>query len=93
MQEDTQSDEATALVTKMNKLGADISNQTLFFDLWWKRGIDEKNAKRLIKDSGQLSEYLRYKRLVAKYSLSEPEEKIINILDVTGSSALSKIIR
>ncbi len=88
---DTQSDEATSLVTKMNKLGADISNQTLFFDLWWKRVIDEKNAKRLIKESGQLSEYLRYKRLVAKYSLTEPEEKIINILDVTGSSALVKL--
>ncbi|MFQ5573256.1 MAG: M3 family oligoendopeptidase, partial [Nitrosopumilaceae archaeon] len=89
--EDTQSDEATSLVTKMNKLGADISNQTLFFDLWWKRVIDEKNAKRLIKESGQLSEYLRYKRLVAKYSLTEPEERIINTLDVTGVTALVKL--
>jgi len=88
---DTQSDEATSLVTKMNKLGADISNQTLFFDLWWKRGINEKNAKRLMKDSGDLIGYLRYKRLLAKYSLSEPEEKIINTLDVTGSTALVKI--
>jgi len=88
---DTQSDEATSLVTKMNKLGADISNQTLFFDLWWKRGINEKNAKRLMKDSGDLLGYLRYKRLLAKYSLSEPEEKIINTLDVTGSTALVKI--
>jgi len=88
---DTQSDEATTLVTQMSKLGAEIENKTLFFDLWWKRGIDEKNAKRLMKDSGQLSEYLRFKRLLAKYSLSEPEEKIINTLDVTGASALVKI--
>ena len=88
---DTQSDEATSLLTRMTKLGSEISNRTLFFDLWWKRGIDEKNAKRLIKDSGELSGYLKYKRLVAKYSLSEPEERIINTLDVTGSTALIKL--
>ena len=88
---DTQSDEATSLLTRMTKLGSEISNRILFFDLWWKKGIDEKNAKRLIKDSGELSGYLKYKRLVAKYSLSEPEEKIINTLDVTGSTALIKI--
>jgi len=87
----TQSDEATSLLTRMTKLGSDISNRVLFFDLWWKKEIDEKNAKRLIKDSGELSGYLKYKRLVAKYSLSEPEERIINTLDVTGSTALVKL--
>ena len=45
----------------------------------------------MIKDAGELSDYLRYKRLVAKYALTEPEEKIINTLDVTGISALVKI--
>ena len=50
----------------------------LFFDLWWKKQIDEKNAERLIRNAGELADYLRYKRLVAKYSLTEPEEKIIN---------------
>ena len=87
----TQSDEATSLLTRMTKLGSEVSNRTLFFDLWWKKGIDEKNAKRLIKDSGEYSGYLKYKRLVAKYSLSEPEERIINTLDVTGSTALVKL--
>ncbi len=89
--ENTQSDEATSLLTRMTKLGSDVANRLLFFDLWWKKGIDEKNAKRLIKDSGELSGYLKYKRLVAKYSLSEPEERIINTLDVTGSTALVKL--
>jgi oligoendopeptidase F len=87
----TQSDEATSLMTMMSKLGSDISNKILFFDLWWKTQIDDKNAKRLIKEAGELSEYLKHKRLVAKYSLSEPEEKIINTLDVTGISALVKL--
>ena len=87
----TQSDEATTLLTKMSKLSSDISNRLLFFDLWWKRKIDSKNAKRLINDAGELASYLEYKRLVAKYSLTEPEERIINTLDVTGSSALVKL--
>ncbi len=88
---DTQSDEATSLMTKMSKLGSEISNRILFFDLWWKTQVDEKNAKRLIKDAGELAEYLSHKRLFAKYALSEPEERIINTLDVTGISALVKL--
>jgi len=88
---DTQSDEATSLMTMMSKLGSEISNKILFFDLWWKTQVDEKNAKRLIKDSGELAEYLAHKRLFAKYALSEPEERIINTLDVTGISALVKL--
>jgi len=88
---DTQSDEATSLMTRMSKLGSEISNKMLFFDLWWKMQIDEKNAKRLMKNTGEITEYLSHKRLFAKYALSEPEEKIINTLDVTGISALVKL--
>lgn len=88
---DTQSDEATTLLTRMTKLGSEIENRTLFFDQWWKKQIDQKNAERLMKSAGQLSEFLRHKRLVAKYSLTEPEERIINTLDVTGSAALMKL--
>ncbi|MGI0082854.1 MAG: M3 family oligoendopeptidase [Nitrosopumilaceae archaeon] len=88
---DTQSDEATSLLTRMTKMGSNIENRTLFFDQWWKKKLDQKNATRLIKSSGQLAEFLRHKRLVAKYLLTEPEEKIINTLDVTGSTALVKL--
>ena len=87
----TQSDEATSLLTMITKLSSDISNQLLFFDLWWKTQLDDKNAKRLIKSSGEIAGYLKHKRLVAKYSLTEPEEKLINTLDVTGVSALVKL--
>lgn len=88
---DTQSDEATSLMTRMSKLGSEISNKILFFDLWWKTQVDEKNAKRLMENTGDLREYLTHKRLFAKYALSEPEERIINTLDVTGISALVKL--
>jgi len=89
--ENTQSDEATSLLTRISQFGSEIENRLLFFDLWWKKQIDEKNARRLIKSSGEFSQYLEFKRILAKYSLSEPEEKIINTLDVTGASALVKL--
>ena len=88
---DTQSDEATSLMTRMSKLGSEISNKILFFDLWWKTQIDENNAKRLMENTGEITQYLLHKRLFAKYALSEPEERIINTLDVTGVSALVKL--
>lgn len=88
---DTQSDEATSLMTKMSKLGSEVSNKILFFDLWWKTQVDDKNAKRLMKNAGEVTEYLAHKRLFAKYALTEPEERIINTLDVTGISALVKL--
>ena len=89
---DTSSNDASALVIRMEKLASDIANRTLFFDLWFKKQIDDENAIRLIGAVPKVyQEYLRHKRLVAKYSLSEPEEKIISTLDVTGTRALVKI--
>lgn len=89
---DTASSEASALVTRMEKMTSDVSNRTLFFDLWFKKGIDDNNAGRLIEAVPSVyREYLRHKRLVARYALSEPEEKIINTLEVTGTRALVKI--
>ena len=89
---DTSSNEASALVIKMEKLASEVSNRILFFDLWFKKEIDHDNANRLINAiSVMYSEHLRHKRLVAKYSLSEQEEKIINTLEVTGNRALIKI--
>ncbi|ABK77118.1 oligoendopeptidase F [Cenarchaeum symbiosum A] len=88
---DTQSDKATALLSRAGKMGADVANSLVFFDLWWKKTIDDKNARRLIKESGDLANLLSHKRLVARYSLTEPEERIINTLDVTGASALVKL--
>ena len=89
---DTSSNEASALVIKMEKLASEISNRMLFFDLWFKKQINHENANRLINAIPKAyQEHLHHKRLVAKYSLSEPEEKIISTLEVTGIGALIKI--
>ena len=89
---DTSSNEAAALVLQTEKLSSQISNQILFFDLWFKKELDKNNSHRLIDCiSTVYREYLRHKRLVAQYTLNESEEKIINTLEVTGASALVKI--
>ncbi len=88
----TASNEASALVTKMDKMSADAANRLLFFDLWFKKQVDDANAARLIDGvSPVYREHLRHERLLAKHSLSEPEERIINTLGVTGIGALVKI--
>jgi oligoendopeptidase F len=89
---DTSSNERAALVTKMGTFGSNITNRLLFFDLWFKKELDEENAQRLIESvSPVYREHLKHLRLLAKYTLTEPEERIINTLEVTGTSALIKI--
>jgi oligoendopeptidase F len=89
---DTSSNEQAALVTKMAMFGSNMANRLLFFDLWFKKEVGEETAQRLIESvSPVYREYLKHQRLLAKYTLTEPEEKIITTLEVTGTSALIKI--
>lgn len=88
--EDTQNQTALSMVAKMEQLSADISNRVLFFTLWWK-ALDDKTAARLIKDSGDYHYWLEEMRHFKPYTLSEAEEKIINIKDVTGANALTTL--
>jgi len=88
----TSSNEFAALVTKMGIFGSNIANRLLFFELWFKKGVGEETAQRLIESvSPVYREYLKHQRLLAKYTLTEPEEKIITTLEVTRISALTKI--
>ncbi|HEX5186314.1 MAG TPA: M3 family metallopeptidase, partial [Nitrososphaeraceae archaeon] len=88
----TSSNEFSALVTEMELLGTTISNKLIFFDIWFKNILKESDAKRLISSVDPVyRQYLTHKRTLAKYTLSEKEEKIINIFEVTGSNALVKI--
>jgi len=85
--EDTQNQAAQSLVAKTQQMAADTSNQVMFFNLWWK-SLDEKIAKKLMQDSGDFRYWLEEMRHFKPYTLSEPEEKVINIKDLTGSNAL-----
>jgi len=87
---DTQDEAAQAQVARADQFQAEISNQSLFFNLWWK-ALDDKNAQRLLKAAGDYGYWLVAMRNFKDYTLSEPEEKIINIKDVTGVSALNML--
>lgn len=90
--ENTSANDIAALVTKTNVYSTEASNKLLFFDLWFKKIIDDNNAKRLI-DAAPLfyKAHLNHERSLSKYTLEESEEKIINLMDVTGISALIKV--
>jgi len=88
---DTSEPKALSLVAGMDDLSAKIANRTMFLELWWKKAIDRKNAERLLENAGHLENYLSRQRKLAKYTLTEPEEKIINIKDTTGTGFIRKL--
>ncbi|NOR88741.1 MAG: M3 family oligoendopeptidase [Anaerolineales bacterium] len=87
LSEDTQDQKIQAFMAQMEQLGAQIDNRIMFFNLWWK-SLDDKAAARLLEASGDYQYWLEALRLQKPYTLSEPEEKIINLKDVNGTQAL-----
>ncbi len=85
--ENTQDEEAQNLLGQVRQRMAGIQNRLLFFDLWWK-ALDDENAERLMAASGDYRYYLEKMRLYRPHTLSEAEEKVINLKDTTGTMAL-----
>ena len=79
----TSQSDALAFRSRIDKTLADAQNRTLFFELWWKE-LDAENVARLTETSGDLRYYLESLRRFAPYTLSEAEEKIVNVKDVNG---------
>jgi len=84
---DTQDQTAQTYMARVQQFAAEMQNRTLFFSLWWKE-LDEANAERLMADAGDYRYYLEEMRHFKPHTLSEAEEKIVNIKDVTGAGAL-----
>jgi len=82
----TQDQAIQAFQSNVDNRMAQISNRTLFFSLWWK-GLDDAAAERLMAASGDYCYWLEEMRHFKPHTLTEPEEKIINIKDVTGAIA------
>ena len=87
---DTQDQSAQSFLAQTEQLMADVQNRTLFFSLWWK-DLDDAEAQRLMADTGDYRYWLQVIRQFKPHTLSEPEEKIINIKDITGSRALNTL--
>lgn len=85
--EDTQNQEAQTFQAKVQQFMAGLQNRTLFFSLWWK-SLEDDETKRFMEVAGEYTYWLEQIRNFKPYTLSEPEEKVINIKDVTGISAI-----
>ncbi|GAP12456.1 oligoendopeptidase F [Longilinea arvoryzae] len=89
---DTQSQAAQTLMQRVEQFFAELENRTIFFTLWWK-DLSDQDAARLMAPSGDYHYWLEEMRHFKPHTLSEPEEKIINIKNVTGASALQMLYR
>jgi len=88
--EDTQNQAAQTFLAQVEQFMASMQNRTLFFSLWWKE-LEEEPAGRLMAAAGEYRYWLEEMRHFKPHTLSEAEEKIINVKNVTGSSALSNL--
>ncbi len=82
----TQDQAIQAFQSNLDNRLAQLANRTLFFSLWWK-ALEDEAAQRLMAASGDYSYWLEEMRHFKPHTLTEPEEKIINIKDVTGAVA------
>ena len=85
--EDTQNQAAQTFQAKVQQFMAGLRNRTLFFSLWWK-SLDDEQTKRFMNVAGEYRYWLEEIRNFKPYTLTEPEEKVINIKDVTGINAI-----
>ncbi|HEX9284056.1 MAG TPA: M3 family oligoendopeptidase [Nitrospirales bacterium] len=85
--ENTKEQRARSFKATVEELQAGLANRMLFFDLWWQK-LDDANAGRLLAASGDYAYHLETIRRFKDHTLSEPEEKIINVKSVTGRQAV-----
>ena len=88
--QNTQDQAAQSLMARVDQFFAELGNRVLFFGLWWKDMPDEA-ANRLIGISGDYGYWLEEMRHFKPHTLSEAEEKIVNIKNVTGINALNML--
>ncbi len=88
--ENTQDPAAQTLLANTEQRMAELENRLLFFSTWWKV-LPAAPARRLLNGSGPYRYYLEQIRRMAPHTLSEPEEKVINLKNATGSRALATL--
>ncbi|UCF09620.1 MAG: M3 family oligoendopeptidase, partial [Candidatus Bipolaricaulota bacterium] len=88
--EDTGNQSAASLRVRIERLLAESRNEVLFFELWWK-GLANDAVAELLPCAGEFAYYLETLRRERPYVLSEPEEKLVRLKNVTGIHALQTL--
>jgi oligoendopeptidase F len=85
--EDTQNPVALNLRDRVDQVLTDAGNRTLFFEMWFKELPDEV-TRNLIEHSGDKKYFLETMTRFKPFTLTELEERMINLKDVNGIDAL-----
>ena len=88
--QNTTNQSARAFESQVQERLAAIGNRLLFFDLWW-QSLDKQTVQRLQKHSGDYHYHLDTIWRLKDHTLSEPEERILNLKNNTGRNALDSI--
>jgi oligoendopeptidase F len=88
--ENTKDMQARAFKTRVEERLTALQNRMLFFDLWWQQ-LGDADALRLLNASGDYRYHLESVRRFKPHTLSESEEKIINLKNITGRHAVNTI--
>ena len=88
--ENTKDLAARSFKTKVEERLTALQNRLVFFDPWW-QSVDENNARRLMAGTATFRYHLETIRRFQPHTLSEPEEKIVNIKNITGRSAVHSL--
>lgn len=87
---DTQDPKAQNFFGQFRQMEAESQNRWLFFELWWKN-LAEETAVPLLKVAPDYRYWLESLRRQKPYTLTEPEEKIINLKNVNGRLAFGQL--
>ena len=86
--EDTKNQAALAFMGRMDQILTEAQNRILFFSLWWKELDDATVARLLAAVNDDWRYHLELERKFTVHTLSEAEEKIVNLKDVNGINAI-----
>lgn len=88
--EDTQNQTSLSLRDRIDQALTAIQNGTLFFSLWLK-GLSDETAARLMPSDSDLAYFVTNARKFQPYTLSEAEERVINLKDTNGINAIANL--
>jgi len=85
--QNTQDQKAQAFMALIDEKMADLGNELLFFEIWWK-DLDDQLAEPLMAALPDFAYWLKRTRSFRPHTLAEPEERVINLKNITGHDAL-----
>ncbi|MBX7251239.1 MAG: M3 family oligoendopeptidase [Candidatus Promineofilum sp.] len=88
--ENTQDQTSLSIRDRLDQALTAFENRVLFFTLWLK-AIPEEAAARLMPDDPDLRHFITSLRKFQPHTLTEPEERVINLKDTNGIDAMTNL--